>query len=151
MLTRWNQPFFQDLNNAFAVINEFSKEWNKPWRSPHLGYTEYASQPTPRFHAYDEGSSFVIFAEVPGMQPSDLSIEANIEGMAIRGERKTAHEEGYAAHRQERQSEKFSKGFQFPCRVELDNIRASFQDGVLTIKVPKAPEAKPRNIQIAIS
>ena len=68
--------------------------------------------------------------------------------LTISGERKVEAPEGYSVHRQERGSVKFSRSFTFPCRIDTEKASATVKDGVLTIKLAKAAEAKPRKITV---
>jgi len=78
------------------------------------------------------------------------SVENNI--LTIRGEKREAREEGDEGHRYhvwERRYGSFQRAFTLPSSIQADAIRAEFDRGVLTVRMPKAPEAKGRTIEIS--
>jgi len=92
---------------------------------------------------------YVITAAVPGLKPDDLSVEVLGETVTIRGEIKSeqnGEQDGYLL--QERRYGKFSRTLNF--QVELDGAKAeaSVENGVLTVRVPKAETAKPKMIKV---
>jgi HSP20 family protein len=94
----------------------------------------------------------VIHAELPGMKKEDLDVRVENNVLTLRGkkERKEeAKEEGY--FRAERAYGSFSRSFSLPSTVEVSKIAAEYKDGVLTLRLPKAEEAKPRQIEVKIS
>jgi len=94
--------------------------------------------------------SFVVTAELPGLSKDDISITLENNILKLAGERRferdTKEEE---FHRIERSYGSFTRAFSLPSRVTSDNVAAEFKDGILTITVPKAAEARPRRIEIA--
>jgi HSP20 family protein len=102
----------------------------------------------PRVNLYDAGEELVIEAQVPGMSEKDFEITGNQEVLTISGERRVEHPEGYSVHRQERGGVRFSRSFTFPCKVDMEKTSATVKDGLLTIRLAKAPEAKPRQITV---
>lgn len=102
----------------------------------------------PRMNVYDEGEDYVIVAEVPGVSGDELEISANRDSITIQGERKDDAPEGYKVWRRERSPVRFSRTFTFPSRVDADNATASLADGLLTIRVPKVAEDRPRHIEV---
>jgi HSP20 family protein len=90
-----------------------------------------------------------IVAEVPGVKPEDvkLSLENNL--LTIRGEKKQeAEERSERVHRYERSYGAFERAFMLPSTVDGDKISAEYQNGILTILVPKAERARPREIPV---
>jgi HSP20 family protein len=102
----------------------------------------------PPVNLYDAGDDLLINALVPGMSEKEIQITGNQEVLTISGERKVEAPEGYSVLRQERGSRKFSRSFTFPCRIDTEKASATVKDGVLTIKLAKAAEAKPRKITV---
>ena len=90
----------------------------------------------------------MIKALVPGLSEKEIQISGNQEVLTISGERKVDAPEGYSVHRRERGNVRFSRSFTFPCRLDMERASASVKDGVLTIKLAKAAEAKPRQITV---
>jgi len=102
----------------------------------------------PAFNVADTGASYVIEAELPGLSEGDLAIEATVNSLTIKGARKPDAHEGYAVHRRERGNLAFARSFGFEGRLDLENVKATLNDGVLRLEVTKQPEAQPRQISI---
>ena len=80
----------------------------------------------------------------------DLSIDQN--KLTLRGGRELPAEgEGVSFHRRERRAGTFARTITFPADIDADRVGASYRNGVLTVTVPKAPEAKPRRIDVQSS
>ena len=96
--------------------------------------------------------SFVFVAELPGVTKDDVKISFQDNTLTLRGEKKGEKEtKGENFHRMERQYGGFQRSFQLPCAVMADKIEAKFKDGILTITLPKAEEARPKEIPIKVS
>jgi HSP20 family protein len=92
---------------------------------------------------------YVITAAVPGLKPDDLSVEVLGETVTIRGEIKSeqnGEQDGYLL--QERRYGKFSRTLNFPVELDGAKAEASVENGVLTLRVPKAETARPRTIKV---
>ena len=95
-------------------------------------------------------NSYVFAAELPGLTKDDVEITLEDNLLTLSGERELGEkgeDENY--HRVERSHGKFSRSFSLPSQVDNSKVAASFQDGVLTIEVPKSEQAKPRKIEIS--
>ena len=95
-------------------------------------------------------NSYVFAAELPGLTKDDVEITLEDNLLTLSGERELgekSEDENY--HRVERSHGKFSRSFSLPSQVDNSKVAASFQDGVLTIEVPKSEQAKPRKIEIS--
>jgi HSP20 family protein len=94
---------------------------------------------------------FVLRADLPGLGPDDVTLEVEDNVLTISGERRAEHEskgEGY--YRVERASGPFRRSLTLPEGVELDDIAASFDKGVLEIRIPKPEQRKPRKVAINV-
>ncbi len=147
MLTRWT-----DFDRTLSMMDEIQRRMNllfdeyevqgRPGRGVALSGT------WPPMNLYDDGEELVVEAMVPGLSEKDLTITCNQGVMTIAGEHRDDLPEGYVVHRRERSAVRFSRSFTFPCEVDLEKTRAAVKDGILTITLAKAPEAKPRQIKI---
>src|SRR3954454_622398 len=93
---------------------------------------------------------FVLRADLPGLSESDVNIEVEDRVLTISGERKSEHEttkEGY--HRVERAFGTFSRSLTLPEGIDAESVEASFDRGVLEVRIPKPEQPKPRKISIA--
>lgn len=94
----------------------------------------------------------VLKAELPGLAREDIDLRVENNTLTLRGERKRDTEvKQEQFHRVERSYGAFSRSFALPTRIDTDKVRAEFRDGVLTIALPVKAEAKPRQIEVAIS
>jgi HSP20 family protein len=92
---------------------------------------------------------FFVRAEVPGLKPEDIAISAEKNRLTISGKRVIAREgEQGRYHRREREDGTFTRTFALPQPFDADKVEASYVDGILTVTLPKAAEAKPRKIAV---
>jgi HSP20 family protein len=95
--------------------------------------------------------AYVLRADLPGMSPEDVHIELENRVLSISGERRAeATEQGAGFHRVERAFGAFRRSLTLPAGVDAEAITASFDQGVLTVRVPKPEAVKPRRVAIAI-
>jgi HSP20 family protein len=103
----------------------------------------------PQINMTEDADRFYIRAELPGVNTNDLEMQATAKNLSIAGERKIeAENEGVRYHRREREAGKFSRIIAMPTEIDPDRIEAKMQDGILTIRVPKAEAVKPRQITV---
>jgi HSP20 family protein len=103
----------------------------------------------PALNAWEDDENFYVEAELPGLAESDLEISmADQSTLTIKGQRKQPELPGGQWHRRERAYGSFERSFPLPGAVTADNVEASLKNGVLTIKLPKAPELRPRKIEV---
>jgi HSP20 family protein len=105
----------------------------------------------PRVDVEEDKESYVVRAELPGMKLEDIKITTVDNQLVIRGEkRREVESNDKTYHRVERVYGAFERAFTLTKAVASDKIEAIYRDGVLSVRVPKAEEAKPREIQIKI-
>jgi HSP20 family protein len=97
---------------------------------------------------FDQGDSFLIEADLPGVALSEVNLEATEQGVVISGMRKLDMPEKARIHLQEREPWSFSKSFTLPVKIDSAKANAAFHAGVLKITLPKSAEAQPRRIQV---
>jgi len=103
----------------------------------------------PAVNAWEDEECFYVEAELPGLNLDDLEIyvsEQNV--LTIKGQRKQPALEGGHWHRCERAYGPFERSVPLPGPVSPDDVEATFKQGVLTVKLPKAPEIRPRKIEV---
>jgi HSP20 family protein len=105
----------------------------------------------PRFDVHETAGEFVLRADLPGIKQKDLEITLTANQLRIAGRREGAkHEENERSYLSERESGTFERVFTLPEGVEGEKIEATMNDGVLSLVVPKKPEAQPRQIPITV-
>ena len=95
---------------------------------------------------------FVVSAELPGLSAADVSVSVTDGVLSLGGEKKEEHKEGVDGsnrHVVERRYGSFQRAFTLPRGVDAARVSAKFDDGVLTVELPKAEAAKPRTIKIS--
>ncbi len=108
-----------------------------------------ASGVFPPINVTQDEDRFYVRAEIPGIAAKDLSISALRNRLSISGKREIAKEHERASyHRKERAEGTFSRTVTLPSLVDADRIEARYADGILTLVLPKAAEAKPRQIVV---
>ena len=106
----------------------------------------------PAINVEESADELLLTAELPGMREEDVNVAIENNILTIRGEKREEREEGGEGHRYhvwERRYGSFHRNLTLPRSVEADAIEAEFDSGVLTVRLPKAPEAKSRTIEIA--
>lgn len=97
----------------------------------------------------ENNEAYVIKAELPGISKNDVKITLHENVLTIKGEKKQEKEEkDRNFHRVERSYGSFERSFTLPSGVKDDKIEAAYKDGILTITLPKAEEAKPKEIEV---
>jgi HSP20 family protein len=102
----------------------------------------------PLVNIFSERDGYVIRLEIPGVAPADLHIEGQGRSLTVKGRREPRGPEGASFHRRERDSGEFSRSLQLPDSLDPTRAEASYKDGILTIRVPKREEMKPRQITV---
>jgi HSP20 family protein len=94
-------------------------------------------------------NNFYLRAEVPGVKPNELSISVMRNRVSLAGKREIQREhELVSYHRKERAEGSFNRTVTLPMEVEAERVEAKYADGILTVTLPKAEEAKPRQIAV---
>lgn len=103
----------------------------------------------PAVNVTENRENYYLRAELPGVRAADLDIQATGNTISVAGERKIAGAaENARYHRREREAGKFSRVISLPGDIDMDRVKANMADGILTVVVPKAEKAKPRQIAV---
>ena len=103
----------------------------------------------PPVNVTQDNDRFYVRAELPGIDPKDLSISAVRNRLSISGAREIAKEqERVSYHRKERAEGSFDRSVTLPSEVDAERVEARYADGILTVTLPKAEAAKPRQIKV---
>lgn len=112
------------------------------------GMSPFRSDVFPHVNVSEDADNLYVRTELPGMLPEEIEISVEGDTVTLRGERKLAVAENVNYHRREREAGRFRRIFSLPTKVNADAVTAVFKDGVLKITLPRAEEAKPKQIQI---
>lgn len=137
-LDRWNN-LRGELDSLFE-----SPFWSGFGRSAQL-FTGWS----PALDLYDNKESLVAVVELPAMRKEEIEISLHDGTLTISGERKRESSNDENAERTERYVGTFRRSIALPTRVDPARVSATYRDGILTVTLPKAEEAKPKQIQVS--
>ena len=147
-LIRWEPA--RELNTIQSEMNRlFNTYFDSP--TPANGGATLRRW-TPAMDLVETEQDFVLRADLPGVSEDDVKIELEDRVLTVSGERKAEHEErkeGY--YRVERSSGAFTRTLTLPEGVNPEAISASFDKGVLEVRIPKPEEKKPHRVTISVS
>lgn len=155
MLTRfsdwsaWPTFAFRDFPRSFGAFEQLRHEMDRLLFDFERGAPEARTFPSARLE--DSGQAFKVTAYLPGIDPKAVEITATGSTLTLKGERTLQVPEKYSVHRNERSSYKFSRTFEVPAKVDNEKVEASLEHGVLTVTLPKAAEARPKQISVKAS
>jgi HSP20 family protein len=145
-LIRW-EPV-RELN---TIQSEMNRLFNTYFDAPTAGNGGSLRRWIPAMDLVETEKDFVLRADLPGVDEQDVKIELEDRVLTISGERKAEHEErkeGY--YRVERSSGSFTRTLTVPEGVDPSTINASFDKGVLEVRIPKPEEKKPHRVAISV-
>lgn len=153
-ITKWQRPALTTWP-SFGRLSDLRDEIDRLFESPLSELTrtsQLLSGWTPALDVYEDKDNFVVKAELPGLKKEDIEVSLHDGSLSISGERKTEskHEEG-EVYRAERFFGRFQRTVTVPTAVAADKVKAAYNDGVLTITLPKTEEAKPKKIDVSIT
>ena len=146
-IVRWDP--FRDLMGLQERMNELFERTLRR-RGPEDEVLAPATW-SPAVDIYETDEKLVLKVELPGLKKEDINIEVRDNTLTLKGERKfekEVKEENY--HRIERVYGSFHRPFTLPSTIKQEKIEAAFKDGILEISLPKAEEAKPKQISIQV-
>jgi HSP20 family protein len=97
----------------------------------------------------DSGEALTLRAELPGVSEKDVDISVTANVLTVKATRRVEGPEGYTSHRRERQGFSFTQSYELPARVDPEKVQASLKQGVLTLTLPKVPDAQPKRITVS--
>ena len=152
-LIRYQFPELSTTWTPFDRLASIRDEMNRlfDWSTP-TPDTGLFSGWTPVLDLYDDKDSFSVMVELPGMKKEDIQLSIHDGVLTVSGERKHEYEakEG-ETFRSERYFGKFQRSVTLPVAVDERKVKATYTDGVLHIDLPKAEEAKPKQIEVRVS
>lgn len=106
---------------------------------------------SPQVDIFESDDEISVTVEIPGMEKEDVTVSIQDNVLTLKGEKKQDTEsKDKNFHRVERAYGSFERSFSLPSTIQTDRVKATAKDGVLTIALPKAEEAKPKEIAIAV-
>lgn len=146
-LIRWQKPelnVWSPLRQMSVLSEELDRLFELPMNGESNGWL-------PPLDLYADGEQLVLKAELPGMKKEDINISLEGDVLSLSGERK--EEGGYdkaETHRSERFLGRFQRTLTLPYAINNAKVQASYKDGILTVTLPKAEEAKAKQIEVKV-
>lgn len=138
-------PVVTRSRSPFTEMNRLAREMDSLFG----GYSGSNDLWSPPVDVEETADELILTAELPGMQHEDIDVELEDGVLTIQGEKKEEKKtEGTQGLLYERRWGSFTRRFTLPRAVDAGGITASFENGILTVRVPKAEEAKGRKIEI---
>ena len=144
-LVRWNphRSLFGRSDRFGSIFDSFF------YPSLHQDGENLRSAWNPVVDIYEGEGSYVVTAEIPGVDKKNIEIDVKDRILTLKGERSAENEvDEDHYYRRERSHGRFERTFSLPADVDTDKIDASFKDGVLKIEIPKPEERKPKQITV---
>jgi HSP20 family protein len=142
----WTSPFeeMERLRRQMELLSG-GRAGERLWSTPAAGVF-------PLMNITEDKDNYYVRAELPGLNADDLELSVTGDTLSVSGERKIpAEDEKAQYHRRERDAGKFSRIVSLPAQLDTGKVEANCKDGVLTVTLPKAEEAKPRQIAVKTS
>jgi len=137
--------------NPWTELETFERVLNRVFDPPlsRLLSNDQQESWQPRMDVYETEAAYVMEADLPGMTTQNFTVQLEGTTVVIAGERKNIHPETAGKHtRVERLYGPFQRTFTLPTAVKSDEIQANYANGVLTVTVPKADAARPRQVTV---
>jgi HSP20 family protein len=149
-ILRWRPGAFGWHRDPFAEFESLHREMTRLMDSVSGTWRGRSDAGVfPALNVSEGGDNVYVRAELPGVNAKDLEISVHDNNLLIEGERKIGAEgERASYHRREREGGTFQRVISLPTRVDAGKVTAVCKDGVLTVTLPKAAEAKPRQISV---
>ncbi|HUR44301.1 MAG TPA: Hsp20/alpha crystallin family protein [Candidatus Saccharimonadales bacterium] len=143
-LTRWS-PLHQLSNIRDEIERMFENPYSPLLEDNQSFFTGWG----PALDLHEDKENIFVKAEVPGMKKEEIEISLHDGTLTLSGERReSTPEAGVTPIRTERFAGRFSRSVSLPSSVDADKVKATYRDGILTVVLPKAEDAKPKQIQI---
>ena len=142
----------EDCQIPWNDIDVLANRMNRLFSDSGLGNLTYASNWVPPVSVEERGGEILLTAELPGMAADAVEIDLENNVLTISGEKHESREEGEQGgkyHLVERSFGSFRRSFTLPRTVRADGITADFENGLLTVRLPKAEEAVSRKIEVS--
>jgi HSP20 family protein len=153
-LTRWQRPQLTSWP-GFGQLTSLRDEIDRLFEVPlaELARTsQLLSGWTPALDMHEDKDNVYVRAELPGMKKEDIDVSLHNGSLSISGERKNEAElKDAEVYRAERFVGRFQRTLTLPTPVAADKIKAQYKDGILSVTLPKAEEAKPKQIDVNIN
>lgn len=153
-LTRWTPRRDVVRTDPFDVFDNFENLVNQLWQGGPLRYQSETARPvlSPAMDVVENDHSVTVRMDLPGLSPDDVRVEIDNDVLTVSGEiGDTIEKEGDRYHYRERYAGSFQRSLRLPSGLQADRVDATFNNGVLSIELPKPPEAQRKQITVKSS
>jgi HSP20 family protein len=146
---RMNFPTY-NLRSTFEELEKMRRDMSRLFdQATGRSFRATTAGVFPLVNVTEDKDNYFVRAELPGLKAEELNIAVTANNLTISGERKIPSEgDSVRYHRREREAGSFNRIIALPRDVEADNVEAGLVDGILTVIVPKAEVAKPKQITV---
>ena len=138
---------FEEMEHWFEEA--FRRPFFAPSWLPRIRFPELVGEVTPSVDIYEDANNVIVKAEIPGMKKEDIEVNITENTITISGQKKAEEKvERQDYYRLERSFGSFSRKLRLPVETLTDKAMATFKDGVLEVKIPKAATVKAKKITI---
>jgi len=152
-LMRWHRPELSDWL-GFGRLTDLRDEIDRLFESPLVELargSRLLSGWTPALDVYEDRDNVNVRVELPGMKKEDIGLSLHDGSLSISGERKSEEKfQDAEVSRSERFFGRFQRTITLPTPVVSEKVKADYKDGILTVTLPKAEEAKPKRIDVNV-
>ncbi|HZV36677.1 MAG TPA: Hsp20/alpha crystallin family protein [Verrucomicrobiae bacterium] len=153
-LTRWQRPelaVWPAFDKLFGLRDELDRLFENPF-GDWTRNSQLLSVWNPAIDLFEDADTVTVKAELPGMKKEEIEVSLHDGMLSISGERKSEQKyEDAQTHRSERFVGVFQRSITLPAAVKGDQVKAQYKDGILTVTLPKAEEAKRKQIEVKVN
>jgi len=153
-LARWQKPelsYWSPFRQLTSLREEIDRLFESPLSEMTRGAQQFLSGWTPAVDLHEDKDNLYVKAELPGMKKEDIAISLHEGTLTLSGERRENEAHSKAeVYRAERFWGRFQRTMTLPASVNVEKVKATYKDGVLTVVLPKADEAKPKQIEVNV-
>lgn len=140
---RWRSQFPLAFGSMFRDLERWVRDYDE-------AFVPTSAIPVPALHAEQDDDEYHVTADLPGFDEKSVKVNVHRGVLTVSGERNLSLPAGFHATHRERGSLRFSRSLRLPDEVQEGDVKATMKDGILSLRLPKRPEVKPRQIPVAL-
>lgn len=141
---------FRGFSSAIDTLLALQDALDSAKTFDYLGSGSITSKGTqPSVNLFRDGDNIILMAEVPGLKKEEIKVEVKDDVITLAGKRYLDYPQDSSVHRIERKSHSFSRSMKLPVKVDPDQVRADYKNGILSVILPRAEADKPKQITIS--
>ena len=137
------------LVDPFNALREFQRALDSTRSSDWFERGTAGTGTFPAVNVFSKNDDCVLVAELPGVDKDKIDVSVKGNHIRISGRKEITYDDNVSVHRRERNSGSFDRTLTLPIHVDVDGVKAQYQDGVLAVFLPRAGADKPRSVNIS--